>query len=104
VGQLDEAGFQTNFLSGGWTIHKGNLLLARGPRIHFMYPLYVTLKEGDLFFVDITASSLWYGTLGHLSKTGITYLSKAGYIPKLSSPTISSVSIASTASKWRPHI
>jgi hypothetical protein len=49
-----------------------------------MYPLYVMLKEGDLFVVVISVSSLWHGRLGHLSKTGITYLSKAGYIPKLS--------------------
>jgi hypothetical protein len=46
--------------------------------------LYVTLREGDLFVVDILVSSLWHGRLGHLSKTGITYLSKADYIPKLS--------------------
>jgi predicted RNA binding protein YcfA (HicA-like mRNA interferase family) len=84
VGQLDEAGFRTNFSSGGWSIHKGNLLLAHAPRIHFLYPLYATLREGDLFVVDIPVSSLWHGGLGHLSKTGITYLSKAGYIPKLS--------------------
>jgi hypothetical protein len=41
VGELNEAGFRTNFSSGGWSIHKGNLLLAFGPRIHFLYPLYV---------------------------------------------------------------
>jgi hypothetical protein len=84
VGQLDEAGFRTIFSSGRWGIHKGNLLLACGPRIHFLYPLYVTLKEGDLFVVDIPVSSLWHIRLGHLSKAVITYLSKAGYIPKLS--------------------
>jgi hypothetical protein len=84
VGQLDEVGFRTNFSSGGWSLHKGNLLLARGPRIHFLYPLYVMLKEGDLFVVDIPVSLLWHGRLGHLSKPGITYLSKAGYILKLS--------------------
>jgi hypothetical protein len=84
VGQLDEAGFRTNFSSGGWSIHKGNLLLARGLRIHSMYPLYITLQEGDVFVMDIPVSSLWHGRLGHQSKTGITYLSKAGYIPKLS--------------------
>ena len=49
-----------------------------------MYPLYVTLREGDLFLVDIPMSSLWHGRLGHLSKAGITHLSKAGYILKLS--------------------
>jgi hypothetical protein len=84
VGQLDEAGFQINFSSRGWSLHKGNLLLACGPRIHFLYPLYVTLKEGDLFVVDIPVSLLWHGIFGHLSKTGITYPSKAGYIPKVS--------------------
>jgi hypothetical protein len=42
------------------------------------------LKEGDLFVVDIPVLSLWHGRLGHLSKTGITYLSKADNIPKLS--------------------
>jgi transposase InsO family protein len=47
-----------------------------------LYPLYVTLREGDVFVVDILVSSLWHGRLGHLSKTGITYLSKACYIPK----------------------
>jgi hypothetical protein len=34
--------------------------------------------------VDILVSSLWHGRLGHLCKAGITHLSKAGYIPKLS--------------------
>jgi transposase InsO family protein len=34
--------------------------------------------------VDIPVSSLWHRRLGHLSKAGITHLSKAGYIPKLS--------------------
>jgi hypothetical protein len=48
---------------------QGNLLLAR---------------EGDLFVIDIPVSSLWHGRLGHLSKTDISFLSKAGYIPKLS--------------------
>ena len=70
--------------SGGWTLHKGNLLLARGPKVHSLYPLYVTLKEGDLFLVDIPVSSLWQGPLGHLSKAGITHLSRTDYIPKLS--------------------
>jgi hypothetical protein len=46
--------------------------------------LYVTLREGDLFVIDISVSSLWHGRLGHLSKTGISFLSKAEYIPKLS--------------------
>ena len=67
-----------------WTLHKGNLLLARGPKVHSLYPLYVTLREGDLFLVDIPVSSLWHGRLGHLSKVGITHLSRADYIPKLS--------------------
>jgi hypothetical protein len=84
VGQLEEADFRTSFSSGGWSIHKGNLLLAHGPRIQSLYPLYVTLCEGDLFVIDISVSSLWHGRLGHLSKTDILFLSKAGYIPKLS--------------------
>jgi hypothetical protein len=37
-----------------------------------------------LFVVDIPVSSLWHRRLGHLSKTGISFLFKAGYIPKLS--------------------
>ena len=84
VGQLDEVGFRASFSFGGWTLHKGNLLLTHAPKTHSLYPLYVTLRQGDLFLVDIPVSSLWYGRLGHLSKVGITHLSKAGYIPKLS--------------------
>ena len=61
VGQLDEAGIHAGFSSGGWTLHRGNLLLARGPKVHSLYPLYVTLREGDLFLVDIPVSSLWHG-------------------------------------------
>jgi hypothetical protein len=34
--------------------------------------------------MDILVSSLWHGRLGHLNKTGISFLSKASYIPKLS--------------------
>jgi hypothetical protein len=33
AGQLNEADFRTRFSSGEWSIHKGNLLLARGARI-----------------------------------------------------------------------
>ena len=84
VGQLDESGIRAGFSSGGWTLHRGNLLLARGPKVHSLYPLYVTLREGDLILVDIPVSSLWHGRLGHLSKADITHLSRAGYIPKLS--------------------
>ena len=84
VGQLNEADIRAGFSSRGWTLHRGNLLLARGPKVHPLYPLYVTLREGDLFLVDIPVSSLWHGRLGHLSKAGITHLSRAGYIPKLS--------------------
>ena len=53
VGQLDEAGIHAGFSSGGWTLHRGNLLLAGGPKVHSLHPLYVTLREGDLFLVDI---------------------------------------------------
>ena len=42
------------------------------------------LLEGDLFLVYIPVSSLWHGRIGHLSKVGITHLSRTGYIPKLS--------------------
>jgi hypothetical protein len=82
--QFDEAGIRASFPSGGWRLHKGNLLLARGPKIHSLYPLYITLREGDFFLVDIPVSSLWHGRLGHLSKAGIKYLSKTRYIPKVS--------------------
>jgi ATP-binding cassette subfamily B (MDR/TAP) protein 1 len=58
VGQLDEADFRTSFSSGEWSIHKGNLLLARGRRIQSLYPLFVTLRESDLFVVDMPMSSL----------------------------------------------
>ena len=52
--------------------------------VHSLYPLYVTLREGDLFLVDIPVSSLWHGRLRHLNKADITHLSRVGYIPKLS--------------------
>ena len=58
VGQLDEENIRVGFSLEGWTIHKGNLLLVQGPNIHSLYPLYVTLREGDLFLVDILVSSL----------------------------------------------
>ena len=51
VGQLDEDGIHANFSSGGWTLHKGNLLLARGPKIHLLYLLYVTLREGEILLL-----------------------------------------------------
>ena len=41
---------RVGFSSGGWTLHRGNLLLARGPKVHSLYPLYVTL---------ISVSCLW---------------------------------------------
>ena len=84
VGQLDEDDIHVAFSSGGWMLHKGNLLLARGPKIHSLYPFHVTFREGDLFLVDILVSSPWHGRLGHLSKADITHLSRARYILKLS--------------------
>ena len=81
---LDEDDIRIDFSSRGRTLHKGNVLLARGSKVHTLYPLYVTLKEGDLFLVDILVSSLWHGQLGHLNKADITHLSKAKYILKLS--------------------
>ena len=80
VRQLDEENICAKFSSRGWTLHKGNLLLARVPKVHSLYPLYVTLREGDLFLVDIPVSSLWHGRLRHLSKAGITHLSRVRYI------------------------
>ena len=61
-----------------------NLLLARGLKVHSLYPLYVTLREGHLFLVDIPMSSLWHGRCNHLSKADIMQLSRSDYIPKLS--------------------
>ena len=57
VGQLDEEDIRADFSSRGWTLYRGNLLLARGPKVHSLYPLYVTLREGDLFLVDTLVSS-----------------------------------------------
>ena len=84
VGQLVEAGIRVIFSFGGWSLHRGNLLLARGTKVHSLYPLYVTLRESRLFLVDLPVSSLWHGRIGHLSKSSITHLSRAGYIVKLS--------------------
>ena len=60
VGQLDEDGIRAGFSSGGSMLHKRNLLLAQGPKVHSLYPLYVTLREGDIFFIDIPCHR--YGT------------------------------------------
>ena len=50
VEQLDEEGMRAGFSSGGWTLHSGNLLLVRGPKLYSLYPLYVTLRETDSFW------------------------------------------------------
>ena len=69
---------------GRWSHHRENLQTACGPKVHLVYPLYITLRESRIFMVDLPESSPWHGKLGHLSKSGITQLSKAEYIPKLS--------------------
>ena len=84
VGQLDEAGIRADFSSGGWILHYGIRLRTRGPKVHSLYPLYFTLRGSGLFLVDLQVSSLWHGRLEHLSKSGITHLSRDIYIPKLS--------------------
>ena len=84
VRQVDEDGILAGFSLGGWRLHKTDLLLVRGPNVHPLYTLYVTLRESDLFLVDILVSYLWHGCLRHLNKTDITHLSKAEFIPKLS--------------------
>mgnify|MGYP000223367371 CR=1 FL=1 len=42
----------------GWRLHRDNILLARGPKVHSLYLLYFTLKENGLFLVDLLVSSL----------------------------------------------
>ena len=67
-----------------------------------MYPLYVTLREGDLFLVDIPVSSLWHGRLGHLSKAG-TFGSEGEDIKSVPyAPTVGSLMYAMVAT--RPDI
>ena len=84
VGQLDDDGsMSSSYQEGGHSIEETTYLL-QGTKVHSLYPLYVALKDDDLFLVDIPVSSLWHGWLRHLSKAGITHLSKSGYIPKLS--------------------
>jgi hypothetical protein len=39
VRELHEAGMRASFSIGGWTFHKGNLLLAHDLKIHALYPL-----------------------------------------------------------------
>ena len=56
VGQLDEASIRAGFSSEDWTLHRCKLLPARGPKVHSLYPLYVTLKESGLFLVDLLVS------------------------------------------------
>ena len=48
VGKLDETCICAGFSSGGWTLHRGNLLLARGPKVHSLYPLYVLRYQVQL--------------------------------------------------------
>ena len=103
VGQLDEAGFHASFSLGGWKLHKGNLLLAHGPKTHSLYPLYVTLREGDLFLVDIPGHL--YGTEDSATwaKPPSRIYLRLAIFPSSPSRIISSVSIASMASKLRSH-
>ena len=78
--QLDEAGFRASFSSGGWTFHKGSLLLTYALKVLSLYMLYVTLRDRWFIqIVDLLMSSLW-----HLNKSGITRLSKDEYIPRIS--------------------
>ena len=56
IRQLDEDGIHVGFSLGGWTLHGVSLLLARGPKVHSLYQLYVTLGEDNLFPVDILVS------------------------------------------------
>ena len=61
VRQLDEDDIRVGFSSRGWILHRGNLLLARGPKVRSLYPQYITLNEDDLFLVDILVLSQWQG-------------------------------------------
>ena len=99
VRQLDEVGICAGFSSGVWTLHRGNLLLARGPMVHSLYTLYVTLR-GVTYF--------WWISLCHRYgtddlETSARPASRTYPEPDTSrnspSRTISSVSISSMANK-----
>ena len=84
VGQLDEADIRAGFSSGGWTLHRGNLLLARGPKVHSLYPLCHPYGTNDL---DTSARSV-----SRTYPEPVTSRNSPSQI-------ISFVSIASTANK-----
>ena len=107
VGQLDEDGIRAGFSSGGWTLYKGNLLLAREPKVHSLYLLYITLRQGDLFLVDIPVSSLWQRRLRHLSKAGITPPIQSRLHPQtllLRPPILRALPVRQTGSRVTPDI
>ena len=84
-------------------IHRGNLLLARGPKVYSLYPLYVTLREGDLFLVDILFHL--YGMDDSNTSTRPTsriYL-ELDTSPKSPSPITISASVVNMASRLQPH-
>ena len=103
VGQLDEDDIGDDISWGRCTLHKGNLLLAWGLKVHSLYLLYATLRSGDLFLVDIPMSSLWQGRLAIWAKpTPHTYLEPTIF-QNYPSLTTNSTRCASTTIKPQSH-
>ncbi|MCO5605662.1 hypothetical protein L7F22_059845 [Adiantum nelumboides] len=82
TGQLHDAGYHTTFGNQSWKICKGSLVVMRGNKCGTLYPLHVSRVHNHVVAITEEFSvSLWHRRLGHMSQTGMEYLSRFKYIP-----------------------
>ncbi|MCO5580352.1 hypothetical protein L7F22_034218 [Adiantum nelumboides] len=79
--QLDDAGYHTTFGNQSWKLYKGSLFVMRGNKCGTLYPLHVSgVHNHVVAIIEEPSVSLWHRRLGHMSQTGMEYLSHFKYI------------------------
>ena len=87
MGRLDDEGYSTSFVKGGWKISEGALVMAKGPKIGTLYTLKTLIGISDLAVITKEGNSadLWHNRLGHMRKKGLEILVGKNLLPILKS-------------------
>ena len=86
VGRLVDDGCFTTFGNNRWKISKGEMVMARGPKIGTLYILKATTEKSNLALSkEEISADLWHKRLGHMSEKGLKILVGKSLLPGLKS-------------------
>jgi transposase InsO family protein len=77
TGLLDDDGYYNGFGNGKWKLTLGSLIVGRGEKVSKLYVTHPKISCNNVNAVEnVDMSELWHKRLGHMSKKGMSILSK----------------------------